>query len=94
MVVSTQLTPTANSTHGLPDISIPNSMAEADIPKYVAEKQRLQAAGMAETGWGGLAVRQWRCSECGTLHDRDVNAARNTLFAGVGTTPEVRCAQA
>ena len=37
-------------THGLPDISIPNSMAEADIPKYVAEKQRLQAAGMAEIG--------------------------------------------
>jgi transposase len=46
------------------------------------------------TGWGGLAVRQWRCSECGTLHDRDVNAARNTLFAGVGTTHEVLCAQA
>jgi putative transposase len=43
------------------------------------------------TGWSGLAVRQWRCSECGTLHDRDVNAARNTLFAGVGTTHEEAC---
>jgi transposase len=25
------------------------------------------------------------------LHDRDVNAARNTLFAGVGTTHEEAC---
>jgi putative transposase len=43
------------------------------------------------TGWSGLAVRQWRCSNCGSLHDRDVNAARNTLFAGVGTTHEEAC---
>jgi len=41
------------------------------------------------TGWGGLAVRQWRCTECGTLHDRDVNAARNTLLAALGTSVEV-----
>jgi transposase len=40
-------------------------------------------------GWDGLAVRQWRCKVCGTLHDRDTNSARNTLFAGVGTTHEV-----
>jgi putative transposase len=43
------------------------------------------------TGWGGLAVRQWRCSSCGTMHDRDVNAARNTLFAGAGTAHEEAC---
>jgi transposase len=41
------------------------------------------------TGLAGLKVRQWQCSECGTLHDRDVNAARNTLFAGAGTAHEV-----
>ena len=31
-----------------------------------------------------LGDRQWRCAECGALHDRDVNAARNIL--AVGTT--------
>ena len=29
-----------------------------------------------------LAVRTWVCSACGGRHDRDVNAAKNTLFAG------------
>jgi putative transposase len=29
-----------------------------------------------------LDVRVWMCTECGVTHDRDVNAARNILFAG------------
>lgn len=40
------------------------------------------------TGFSGLAVRQWRCSDCGADHDRDHNAARNTLLAGAGTSLE------
>lgn len=30
----------------------------------------------------GLGIREWACSECATVHDRDVNAARNILAAG------------
>jgi putative transposase len=29
-----------------------------------------------------LHVRQWQCSACGAVHDRDVNAARNILALG------------
>ena len=38
-------------------------------------------------GVNGLRVREWRCVECGVLHDRDVNAARNILHLGAGRCP-------
>ena len=41
-------------------------------------------------GIAGLGIRHWACSDCGRLHDRDVNAARNLLlFAGAEHRPLV-----
>jgi transposase len=34
------------------------------------------------TGWDMMTVRHWKCSGCGTKHDRDINAAVNTLILG------------
>jgi transposase len=50
-----------------------------------AELSRLritQAKQGVKDGPKPLHVREWMCKACGTVHDRDHNAAKNTLAAG------------
>ena len=41
-----------------------------------------QITGSSPKGRASLGIREWRCVECGTLHDRDLNSARNILALG------------
>ena len=38
-------------------------------------------------GIAGLGIREWWCSACGEIHDRDVNAAQNILILGLSAKP-------
>jgi putative transposase len=51
------------------------------IGRFEPTSQVCSACGIKD-GPKPLSVREWTCQECGTVHDRDVNAARNILAAG------------
>jgi putative transposase len=51
------------------------------IGRYTPTSQTCSSCG-ANDGPKPLQVRTWQCGACGTVHDRDVNAARNILAAG------------
>ena len=52
------------------------------ISRWLPTSQSCSACGH-QGGKKDLSVRAWRCSACGTEHDRDLNAARNILAAGL-----------
>lgn len=39
-------------------------------------------------GIAHLGIREWACDDCGVVHDRDHNAAKNILRVGLGTLAE------
>jgi putative transposase len=61
----------------------------------VSERNTTRACSFCGTlsgpaGKDMLGVRQWKCSECGAEHDRDENASRNILLAGLRMRASVR----
>jgi IS605 OrfB family transposase len=49
--------------------------------RFAPTSQLCSACGIKD-GPKPLHVRTWQCAACGTVHDRDVNAARNILALG------------
>jgi putative transposase len=51
------------------------------VGRFEPTSQVCSACGVKD-GPKPLSVREWTCKECGTTHDRDVNAARNIAALG------------
>ena len=51
------------------------------VGRFEPTSQVCSACGVKD-GPKPLAVREWMCAACGTVHDRDLNAARNVLALG------------
>ena len=60
-----------------------NGRTYIKIDRYVPSSQTCNVCGFVNKNTKDLSVREWICPQCGTVHDRDINAAINILNEGM-----------
>ena len=63
-----------------------NGREYVKIDTFYPSSQLCSVCGHKNADTKDLAVREWICPNCGTKHDRDINAAKNILAEGLRQT--------
>ena len=60
-----------------------NNRQYIKIGRFTKSSQPCNVCGYINVETKDLSVRRWTCPQCGTIHDRDINAAINILNEGL-----------
>lgn len=60
-----------------------NNRQYIKIGRFTKSSQPCNVCGYINVKTKDLSVREWTCPQCGTVHDRDINAAINILNEGL-----------
>ena len=63
--------------------SIWNNKKLIEIDRYYPSSQTCSVCNYQNKKVKDLSIRNWECPQCGTIHDRDVNAAINVMCEGL-----------